>query len=150
MKMLMMVLALFLLVGCATTPFPECNKGLPPDAQLTKIAMNRGVCLQDVGSAIIIANRINISIAKLYTASQALSAVDKISEALEKPLTDLFFQKLVYDYIGAFPELLLITDTFKSDFGTGVLLDDMSRGMLREYLAKRVRPLLLARVSAAG
>jgi hypothetical protein len=68
--------------------------------------------------------------------------------ALEQPITDVVFQRYVYEQIGAFPELILITDAFRADFSTGAVIDEVSRQMLSRYLTERVRPLLLARVNA--
>jgi hypothetical protein len=147
---IMLVLPIF--IGCAAnSQFPDCNKSYPQDAFITKIAIDHHLCLRDIGTGLIVANGINISLAKLYTADQALTAVDGWLTFLGGDnITDSALLALISNDIKNFPELIEITEVFRSQFNTGTILDDGSIGIISKYLKDRVRPILISRISTGG
>lgn len=146
MRIIALVIALAM-VGCAGQ-FPECNQKYDQNAIVVRVAMEEGVCLRDVGSTLILANGINISAAKLYTARQALSAVDTLITALEQPIINGdHLIDLVYESISGFPELIIVTDMFYGAFDIDEPIDKSSKAILIDYLRERVRPMLVARIA---
>lgn len=147
MKFLTLILAVMLMVGCATTQWPDCNKDFAQTAVVRQIADQYQLCLQDVGTGLILANGAAISYAKSYTAKQALVAVDEWVNLLKMPtLTLLAFKTVVADDIKSFPELIEITSVFETQFDSPAILDAESRKILTNYLMNRVRPILVLRV----
>ena len=136
-----------LISGCAMLPFPQCNERFNQDAMLVTAAKDMHVCLDEVGNGLILANGVAISMAKLYTAEQALRAVNEWVGLLQAPILDTVFQNTVYDSIGAFPELIILTDAFTVYFSQGEIIDQPSRELLISYLENRVVPMLEKRLS---
>jgi len=143
----------FILVGtygCAGHKFPECNAKMDQSALLVKIANDHRLCLQDVGNSLIVANGVNISIARLYTAQQAMIAVDKWIAALKTPITAQAFKALALADIQAFPELILLTEAFTAGFDLPTVIDKPSVNILIGYLEEQVKPMLAARLKVAN
>lgn len=148
-KLVFILIAVMILgfCGCALTPFPQCNERFNQEAYLVMVANDMKVCLDDVGNSLILANGVAISVAKLYTAEQALKAVNDWIEVLRSPIIDTVFKDTVYASIGDFPELFILTDAFTLYFNTGDIIDQPSREILVSYLEKRVKPVLEKRLS---
>jgi len=146
MRQLLCILFLLLFTASCAGQFPQCNDKYSQDALLTQIAITHGICLDDLGTQLIIANGINISFAELYTAEQALSAVNKWIEVLQEPIVAFDFKVLVMDSLKDFPELIELTLAFDRGFHTISPIDEDSRLMLKSYLEKRVKPILEIRI----
>lgn len=149
-KRLLIAFAIIALVGygCAAQ-WPTCNDRFVPDAKLRQIADKYQLCLDNIGNSLILANGVAISLAKAYTAQEALAAVDKISFALQQPMSGIDIKALIMKEMGAFPELFIITDVFVGEFNTPELVDAESVAILLSYLQDRVRPILVQRIEFA-
>ena len=144
--MIVLLCALAFVASCALMPFPECNQRFNRDAKIVQIAMDKGLCLDEIGNALILANGVNISIAKLYTAEQALNAVESWSNLLRKPISDILFYDMLTKDIEDFPELILLTEAFSLHFQTGEVIDQPTRELLISYLDNKVKPMLEKRL----
>lgn len=147
-KIWTLIILMAIITGCAGQ-WPACNEKFPAETMLRSVADDHKMCLQDIGTGLILANGVNISIAKLYTAGQALSAVDGWILELEinQALSGIVFRDLVMDQISGFPELIVLTEVFVPTFSTGQIIDQGSRDILIKYLRDKVKPMLVARVA---
>jgi len=136
--------------GCATIQkWPDCNVKMDQGSLLVKAANSKSLCLKDVGNGLILANGMAISLAKLYTAEQALTAVDKWVATLKMRVPAVVFRDLITKDIDKFPELFILVDPFYTAFSGYDVIDESSIAILVSYLEGDVRPLLVMRIEAA-
>jgi hypothetical protein len=123
--------------------FPECNESISGDSVLKNIAVAHGLCLEDVGDILIIANTFAIN-KNLYTRVQATAVVHHWIVALNSEgMTYNLFRKKIYRYVKQYPGLFEIADIYLLHFGkisSPILPKD--KELLNDWLTNRVLPLL--------
>lgn len=120
--------------------FPECNNRLG-DCTIVRIANDHGVCLDQIGNGLIIANAVCIG-NEAYTRQQAAKAIQDVISVLDEPITALAFKVLIDSKIGRFPGMLEVSSIYLSYFDGEAVLDTRSRDIVKDWLKTRVLPVI--------
>ncbi len=107
---------------------------------LCQVAEKNGVRLEDVGTGLILVNAVAIS-EGVYTKSDAKNVLGKILQALDGPVTYVFFKEHIIRSTEAFPGLLDVATVYLEEFSLSKKMHDADRDILRVWLTNRIKSL---------
>ena len=141
-NLIVLALGLFLVfTSCAMlSSGPSVCEDIQTPSLLCKMADDRGVNLEAIGNALIIANAIAIG-EGLYTKAQARDVLIELRGILDNPVSYLFFKQGLKRYIDKYPGLLIVATAYIDRFNMDQVMYPADQELLAGFLAAQIESL---------
>ena len=143
MKMLMASILSLALVFSSCAMFPQ-DSSICEDIQtpslLCRMAADKGVTLEMVGNALIIANAIAIA-EGVYSKAQARGVLIELRGILDNPVSYLFFKQGLKKYVDRYPGLLQIATAYIDRFDITQVMYKADQELLVKFLSSQIEDL---------
>lgn len=127
-----------MLAGCSLLPSgPSVCDDKSSPSLLCDIADKSGIRLETVGNMIIIVNRVAI-LSGQYTNAHAATVLKNIRQAIENPVSYIFFKAVVENNIGKYPGLFDMASSYISEFISPDIMHRKDRFILISWLDNRI------------
>lgn len=141
-KLLWLALAGILVVSACTSSGnrPTVCEQIQEPSILCQVAKEKNIRLEDIGNGLILVNAVAIS-EGVYTRGDAKHVLEKLSQALDGPVTYVLFKDQIIKYTNAYPGLLDVAMVYLDEFSLSKRMYEADRDILKTWLTSRIKSL---------